>query len=69
MGDIKGDRSDFYGRDDKFSKFLENTLGEFATCPLMISTRERGGWIQITIHRRNASDTYSQILVISMRKK
>ena len=67
--DIQGDPSDLYDRDNEFSKFLENTLGEFATCPLMISTRARGGWIQIVIHKKNASDTYSQILVIGMRKK
>ena len=67
--DIEGDPSDLYNRDDEFSKFLENMLGEFSTCPLMIYTRARGGWIQIVIHRRNPSDTYSQILIIGLRKK
>ena len=67
--DIQGDASDLYDRDMEFSKFLENTLGEFTTCPLMISTRARGGWIQINIHKKNASDTYSQMLVIGLRKK
>lgn len=67
--DIEGDPSDLYDRDEKFSKFLENTLGEFATCPLMVSTRASRGWVQIVIHRRNPSDTYSQILVIGLRKK